>query len=159
VRHHSAEYTLKMIRHLANQYGVRDLMILDDNFLLKRDKVHQICDSLITRGDDLTWYCIGYAKFMTEDRMQKIREAGCWFIELGIESGYNRILKVSKKHTTKWETATAVQNARDAGLKVKGDFNFGLPTENKESLKESIELATSIGLTHFQKNLVAIWPG
>jgi anaerobic magnesium-protoporphyrin IX monomethyl ester cyclase len=159
VRHHSAEYTVSMIRHLTKAHGVRDLMILDDNFLLKRDKVHQICDSLIAEGDDLSWYCIGHAKFMTEDRMQKIRDAGCWFIELGIESGCDRILKVIKKNTTKREIAAAVQTARNAGLKVKGNFIFGLPTETKESLNESIQFAKSIGLTHFQQNFLTVWPG
>ena len=159
VRHHSAEYTLKMIRHLEKEYGVRDLMILDDNFLLKRDKLNQICDSLVRDGDDLTWYCIGHAKFMTEDRMQKIREAGCWFIELGIESGCDRILKVIKKNTSKMEIAEAVRQARRAGLKVKGNFIFGLPTETKESMEESTQFALGIGLSHFQQNFLTIWPG
>jgi radical SAM superfamily enzyme YgiQ (UPF0313 family) len=159
VRHHSAGYTLRMIRHLADEYGVRDLMILDDNFLLKREKVHEICDSLISEGDDLTWYCIGHAKFMTEHRMQKIREAGCWFIELGIESGCDRILKTIKKNTTKKEISKAVHTARRAGLKVKGNFIFGMPTETKESLEETTRFALDIGLTHFQQNFLTIWPG
>jgi radical SAM superfamily enzyme YgiQ (UPF0313 family) len=148
-----------MMRHLAREFGVRDLMILDDNFLLRRDKVHEICDSLIAEGDDFTWYCIGHAKFMTEDRMMKIRRAGCWFIELGIESGCDRILRVIKKNITKFEITKAVQIARSAGLKVKGNFIFGLPTEDKKSLEESIKFAKSIGLTHFQQNFLTIWPG
>ena len=159
VRHHSARYTLAMIRHLKECYGVRDLMILDDNFLLNRDKLFEICDSLIAGRSDTSWYCIGHAKSMTEDRLRKIRDAGCWFIELGIESGCDRILEILKKNTDKREIAEAVQHARRAGLKVKGNFIFGLPTETKESLEETIEFATSIGLTHFQQNFLTIWPG
>ncbi len=159
VRHHSARYTLAMIRHLKDRYGVRDLMILDDNFLLNRDKVFQVCDSLISERANISWYCIGHARSMTEDRLRKIREAGCWFIELGIESGCDRILKILRKNTDKKEIAEAVRHARNAGLKVKGNFIFGLPTETKESLEETIEFATSIGLTHFQQNFLTVWPG
>jgi anaerobic magnesium-protoporphyrin IX monomethyl ester cyclase len=45
VRHFSSEYTLKMIDHLIDNYGIKDLMILDDNFLLDRKKLFDICDS------------------------------------------------------------------------------------------------------------------
>lgn len=159
VRHHSAQYTLAMIRHLEQRYAVKDLMFLDDNFLLNPDKVAEICDALIHDGDDLTWYCIGHAKFMTDDVLRKIREAGCWFIELGIESGCDRILRLLKKNTSKAEIAAAVARARSAGLKVKGNFIFGLPTETRESLEETTAFALDIHLTHFQQNFLTIWPG
>lgn len=159
VRQHSAEYTLRMIRHLEENFGIRDLMVLDDNFILKRDKLNDICDALIRDDDDLTWYCMGHAKFLTEDRLTKIREAGCWFIELGIESGCDRILKVLKKNTSKAEIREGVRRAKAAGLKVKGNFIFGLPTETKESLEETTQFAVDIGLTHFQQNFLTIWPG
>ncbi len=159
VRQHSAEYTLNMIRHLKYKYGIRDLMILDDNFILDRKKLFKICDTIIEEGMDLSWYCQGHAKFMTEDRLRKIREAGCWFIEIGIESGCDRILKLLKKNTTKSEVEKAVKRAREVGLKVKGNFIFGFPTETRDSLQETIQFATSIDISYFQQNFLTIWPG
>jgi radical SAM superfamily enzyme YgiQ (UPF0313 family) len=158
-RHHSAEYSLKMIRHLKNEYGIKDLMILDDNFILNKKKLFQICDTMIKDKMDLSWYCMGHANFMTEDRLKKIKEAGCWFIEIGIESGCDRILQLLKKNTTKKEIAAAVRRAKDAGLKIKGNFIFGLPTETKDSLEETIEFAINIELSYFQQNFLTIWPG
>jgi len=159
VRHHSAEYTLNMIRHLKDNYGVKDLMVLDDNFILDKTKLFKICDRLSQERLNLSWYCMGHAKFVTEDRLKKMVQAGCWFIEIGIESGCDRILRLLKKNTTKSEIASAVKKARDAGLKVKGNFIFGLPTETKESLEETIQFATSIDLSYFQQNFLTIWPG
>jgi len=159
VRHHSAEYSLKMIRHLRENYGIRDLMILDDNFILDKKKLFKICDTIIEENIDLSWYCMGHSKFMTHDRLQKIKEAGCWFIEIGIESGCDRILRLLKKNTTKKEIAEAVKRAKDIGLKVKGNFIFGLPSETKESLTETVQFATDIALSHFQQNYLTIWPG
>ena len=159
VRQHSAEYTLNMIRHLRRNYGVRDLMFLDDNFILNRKKLFTICDAMIEERMDLSWYCMGHAGILTEDRLEKIHQAGCWFIEFGIESGSDRILKLIKKNTTKAEVAEAVRRAREAGLKVKGNFIFGFPTETRESLEETIEFATTVGLSYFQQNFLTIWPG
>jgi radical SAM superfamily enzyme YgiQ (UPF0313 family) len=52
-----------------------------------------------------------------------------------------------------------VQLAKEAGLTIKGNFIFGFPTETKESLEETIQFATTVGLNYFQQNFLTIWPG
>jgi radical SAM superfamily enzyme YgiQ (UPF0313 family) len=159
VRQHSAQYTLNMIRHLRGTYGIKDLMFLDDNFILNRKKLFTICDTMIEERMNLSWYCMGHAGVLTGDRLKKIREAGCWFIEVGIESGCDKILKLIKKSTTKAQVAEGVRRARTVGLKVKGNFIFGFPTETHETLEETIEFATRIGLSYFQQGFLTVWPG
>jgi len=159
VRHFSAEYTLKMINHLIDNYAIKDLMILDDNFLLDRKKLFDICDNLINNRIDLTWYCMGHAKTMTEEKLIKIKEAGCWFIELGIESGNEEMLKKIRKNTTKKEIAQAVSLAKKVGLKTKGNFIFGFPGETLESINESVKFALDIKIDFFQQNFLTVWPG
>jgi len=159
VRHFSADYTLRMIKHLIDNYGIRDLMILDDNFLLSKKKLFKICDTIINNKLDLTWYCMGHAKTMTEDRLKKIKQAGCWFIELGIESGNDEMLKKIKKSTTKKEITDAISHAKKAGLKTKGNFIFGFPGDTLETIKESTRFALEIDLDFFQQNFLTVWPG
>jgi anaerobic magnesium-protoporphyrin IX monomethyl ester cyclase len=159
VRHHSAAYTLGMIRHLRDRYGVRDLMILDDIFLLDRPKLYAICDAMIRERMDLNWYCLAHIRFMTEDRLRKAREAGCWIMEVGIESGCERILRHLKRNMTKVQIAAAVRSARDAGIRVKGNFIFGLPTETRDSLRETTEFAREIDISFFQQNFLTVFPG
>jgi radical SAM superfamily enzyme YgiQ (UPF0313 family) len=96
---------------------------------------------------------------MTEERLKMIKRAGCWIMEVGIESGSDRILKFIKKGNTKAEIAAAVGRAKDLGIKIKGNFIFGLPTETRESLEETIQFATSIGLHLFQQTYMTILPG
>jgi anaerobic magnesium-protoporphyrin IX monomethyl ester cyclase len=159
VREHGAEYTLEMMRILKRTYGVRDLMIVDDNFALNKGRLEQVCQTMLRENMDFTWYCQGHVRFATEDRLKMMREAGCWFLELGLESGCDRILKLIKKGATKEQGALAASRAREAGLKVKGNFIFGLPGETLESMRETTEFACEIPLTHFQQNFLTIWPG
>jgi radical SAM superfamily enzyme YgiQ (UPF0313 family) len=159
VREHGAEYTLEMMRILKRTYGIRDLMIIDDNFALNKPRLEQICHAMLSEALGFSWYCQGHVRFATEDRLRMMRDAGCWFIELGLESGCDRILQLIKKGATKEQGARAVHLARQAGLKVKGNFIFGLPGETAESLRETIEFALEIPLTHFQQNFLTIWPG
>jgi radical SAM superfamily enzyme YgiQ (UPF0313 family) len=159
VRSHGAEYTLNMIRHLRDNYSIKDLMILDDNFLLDKEKLFTICDTIIDENMDLKWYCLSHVKFMTEDRLKKIKEAGCWIMEVGIESGCERILRLLNRNTPKAEIAAAIKRAKKTGIRVKGNFIFGLPTETRESLEETIKFATDIDISLFQQGFLTIWPG
>jgi anaerobic magnesium-protoporphyrin IX monomethyl ester cyclase len=159
VRFFSVEYSLNMMRHLKSEYGIRDLMVLDDNFLLDRKRLFEICDRMIAEKMDFTWYCMGHEKSMTDDRLAKIREAGCWFIEMGIESGNDGILKRIKKGTAKADVKSAVNRAKKAGLKVKGNFIFGFPGETAETLEETIRFALDIKIDFFQQNFLTVWPG
>jgi anaerobic magnesium-protoporphyrin IX monomethyl ester cyclase len=159
VRHFSADYSIRMIKHLTDNYNIRDLMILDDNFLVSREKLFTICDTLVAEKIDLTWYCMGHAKTMTGDRLKKIKEAGCWFIELGIESGNDKMLKKIRKNTTKDEIARAVKLAKRCGLKTKGNFIFGFPGDTNETLNESAKFAREIQIDYFQQNFLTVWPG
>ena len=159
VRHFSPDYALRMIRHLKDRYGIRDLMILDDNFLVNKKMLFAICDAMIAEKMNLTWYCIAHAKSVSAEKAAKIREAGCWFIELGIESGNEAILKRIKKNTDKAEFAEAARIAKKAGLKVKGNFIFGFPGETQETLEETIRFALDCYIDLFQQNFLTVWPG
>lgn len=159
VRHFSTEYTLEMMRYLKREYGIRDLMILDDNFLINKEKLFSICEGMIAEKMGFTWYCIGHAKSMTEERLHKVKEAGCWFIELGIESGNDELLKRIKKNTSKAEIREAVENAKKAGLKIKGNFIFGFPGDTRVTIEETIQFALDLRLDFLQQNFLTVWPG
>jgi anaerobic magnesium-protoporphyrin IX monomethyl ester cyclase len=102
---------------------------------------------------------MGHANTMTEDRLRKIKQAGCWFIELGIESGSDEILKKIRKNTTKEQIAQAVSLAKKVGLKTKGNFIFGFPGDTLKTIDESIKFALDIKIDFFQQNFLTVWPG
>jgi radical SAM superfamily enzyme YgiQ (UPF0313 family) len=134
-------------------------MFLDDNFLLNKRRLFEICDSIIDEKMDLSWYCLSHVKFMTEERLARIREAGCWIMEVGIESGNERILEILQRNTPKKKIAEAVARAGNAGIKVKGNFIFGLPTETRETLEETTQFALDLKLFLFQQCFMTMWPG
>jgi radical SAM superfamily enzyme YgiQ (UPF0313 family) len=96
---------------------------------------------------------------MTPDRLNTIRKAGCWFVEMGIESGNEEILKRIRKRTNKREIADAASAAREAGLMTKGNFIFGFPGDTPETVEESIQFALDIDIDFFQQSFLTVWPG
>ena len=159
VRFHSPAYTLRMLHHLVDQYGIRDVMFYDDNFFINNDHMNGICTGMIEEKLDLSWYCLAHEKTMKPERLALARKAGLWFIEMGVESGSDRILKEIQKKTTARETAEAATEARRYGIKTKGNFIFGLPLETRETLEETIRFACESDLSFAQQSFLTIWPG
>lgn len=159
VRFHSPAYTLAMLRHLIDRYGVRDVMFYDDNFFINHDHLMGICDGMIEQGMNLSWYCLAHEKTMKPDRLARAREAGLWFIEMGVESGSDRILREIHKKTTTADIAEAATDARKLGIRTKGNFIFGLPLETRETLEETIRFAVESDLSFVQQSFMTVWPG
>src|SRR5262249_4326266 len=119
VRFHSADYTLRMLRHLIDTYGIRDVMFYDDNFFINEEHLNGICDGMLSEKLNLSWFCLAHEKTMKPHRLAKARAAGLWCIEMGAESGSDRILAEIKKKATAGDIAEAATAAKQAGVKTK----------------------------------------
>ena len=85
--------------------------------------------------------------------LKMMRDAGCWQVLYGLESGDDHILDTINKNTTVEQNRDAVMWARQAGLRVRADFIVGTPHETTETLRKTVDFAKSlpIDFAHFNK--------
>jgi len=76
--------------------------------------------------------------------LQAFREAGCWAILLGAESGVQKNLNSIRKGITLNQTRKAVKAAKEVGLTVHTPFIFGIPGETFEDGLRTIEFACDL---------------
>jgi len=158
-RPHSAEYVMKMIKHLYYEFGVREILIEDDTFLIFQKRLKKICQMLIEERLDLSWSCLGRVDAVNPQILKLMRKAGCWQIGYGIESGSQRILDFIKKGINLEQIQNALLWTRKAGIKTKGFFMIGHPLETKETIEETIRFAKRIDLDDFDINKFTPFPG
>ena len=76
-----------------------------------------------------------------------MQEAGLRIVHLGIESATQRILdEVYQKGITIAEACEAVHIAKDLGLRGRGYFMLGAPTETEQEVRASLRLANQLPL-------------
>lgn len=117
------------------------------------DRIKEIVDALeehfvITEGIGLELH----PDDVTEDTLQKLKDAGVTKISIGIQSflgKYQRIL--GRKSVDKKKLATALSAVHFETVSM--DFIFALPEQTFEDLREDIDAAFSVGANH-----VAIYP-
>ncbi len=158
-RGHSAEYTLGMIDLLVKQYGVRDILFYDDNFLLDKKRVTAICEGLLKKSYNISWSCLARNETISPDFCKLIKKAGCWQIAFGIESGDQTILNNLKKRTTVEKNLKAIELTNKAGIHSRGYFMIGCPGETVESMNKTMEFTVSSGLKDFHSTFCTPMPG
>jgi len=148
-RARSAENVLKEIDFLVNNYGIKELLIEDDNFTLNKQRTIKILDGIIEKKWDISWTTPnGIAIFTLDTKMlEKIKKSGCSSITLAIESGSQRVLTdIMKKPLKISKVEEVVKEAKRIGLKTKAFFMLGIPGETKEEMNQTLDFARKVGV-------------
>ncbi|MDP2313811.1 MAG: radical SAM protein [Pseudomonadota bacterium] len=126
------------LRHLMGRYGISGFAIVDDNFVISRPKVIDVCRSIADL--DLKWSALSRVDTVNEEVLGEMARAGCIEVKFGIESGSPAILKAMRKNTSPEQIRNAVTRAQAAGIGVKAFVVHGYPGENMETTAETVRL-------------------
>jgi anaerobic magnesium-protoporphyrin IX monomethyl ester cyclase len=159
IRSHSPDYVLRMIKDLYNNYNIRDLRINDDNFVLLRQNVFEICRLLKEEKLDLSFCCLSSVQVINEETARALKGAGCWQLRFGLESGSQRILDNIQKCANLNQARRAIGLTHDSGIESYGFFMIANPGETKETIRETIDFAKSLPLDVFKLNFLTPLPG
>lgn len=155
----SPERVLEQIKLLRKDYGVREIEMLDDTFVLDKSRAEKICDLIIDEDLDVSWSCSSRVDTINQSLAEKLKEAGCHTIYLGIESGVQEILDRLKKGITIEQVRNTVNSIKEVGLNAMGSFILGAPGETKKQLGKTVDFAKELGLTLAQFTVFTPYPG
>jgi anaerobic magnesium-protoporphyrin IX monomethyl ester cyclase len=158
-RSYSSGYAADLCEDLTKNYGVREILIEDDTFIISQGNVARFCEELISRKLNLSWSCLGRADRIELDLLRLMRKAGCWHMSFGIESGDENILKSVNKNLNLDQISSALQNCRSAGIRTKGFFMVGFPGESEASLSATESLVKKLPLDDITVMHLTPFPG
>lgn len=155
----SPERVLEQMKALRYDYDVKEIEILDDTFVLDKNRAAEICDLMVGEGLDITWSCSSRVDTMDSSLAEKLREAGCHTVYMGIESGVQEVLDRLKKGITIEQARDAVEAVKEADMNVVGSFILGVPGETKKQMEKTIDFAKELDITLAQFTLFTPYPG
>jgi len=137
----SAKNVVDEIEHYVKNYGAKDIKFWDEAFTNDRVRAMEICDEILRRDLKVSWWISSRADSVDMELLLKMKEAGCWCINFGVESGVNKNLKMLRKNLTVEQIVHAVRMTHKAGIKTFTTYIFGIPGETFEEGLETIKLA------------------
>ncbi len=129
---HSAARMLDEICFLFEKYGYRGVKIFDSTFTVKKSHVYEFCNEILRRGLHFPWECEIRIGTVDQEMLERMVEAGCYYVSFGIESASQRVLDRMRKGITVVQAVKVLDMCADAGLRTKVFFSFGHIGETME---------------------------
>jgi radical SAM superfamily enzyme YgiQ (UPF0313 family) len=147
-RTHSAERIIEDIDYLQRKFGVSEFDFLDDIFNLDKRRLAEFCDRVQRRAKKLH---ISFpngvrADLLTAEEIDALAGAGMYYCTFALESGSARIQKVICKHLDIGKFLDAVAHAARRRVFTNGFVMLGFPTETREDMEMTINVACSSSL-------------
>lgn len=159
-RHWKPSFMIKQFDILANTYGIKNVKIADEMFVLKEKHFIEICKLLKERNYGFNIWAYSRVDTIKPSHLEALKSAGVNWIALGIESKSKFVRDgVSKGRFGEEDIYKVVKNIKSAGIHVVGNYIFGLPDDNYISMQETVDMAleTNCEMSNFYSAMA--YPG
>jgi anaerobic magnesium-protoporphyrin IX monomethyl ester cyclase len=143
---------------MVQELGFREIHVEDDLLTLNHAHVHAICDEIANRRLKIRWNAFSRVDTVTRELLERMKQAGCFGLLFGVESGNQEILDRAKKKITLEKVGKAVALAKETGLTAVASFILGLPGETKDTMRQSYDFARKLD-TPYCFHVLAPFPG
>jgi radical SAM superfamily enzyme YgiQ (UPF0313 family) len=155
------EYVVDEIQSLL-QSGVAHFHTCDSEFNLPIEHAKMVCREIIKRGlgDKIQWYVYASPTPFSEELMRLMKRAGCVGIDFGVDSGSDVILKNLGRRHRKKDVRELAELCHNYDMTFMYDLLLGGPGENKDTLRETIELMKEVQPSRVGVSIgVRVYPG
>ena len=122
---------------------VKEVFFEDDTFPINKKRTIELCESFITNGIKITWSC--NARVNTpKDVLAIMKKAMCRLTCVGFESPAADSLQEIQKKTSLTQQEKFMDDARQVGMKVNGCFILGLPGDNEQNIKNTVQYSKQL---------------
>lgn len=152
---------------LVSRYRLQLLWVVDDNFLVDRDRALEIAEGICRRGVRFDWSIQSSTNLvnrLTVDEWKVLRRSGLSQVSQGADSGSPKIMHLMNKDFQKLETIyLAAERLTEAGVRPSFNMIFGFPGEGRAERRESVRLIMNICRRYpgaeFWTNIFTPYPG
>jgi radical SAM superfamily enzyme YgiQ (UPF0313 family) len=140
----SPDNVIAQIDTLVNQYGVRNIKIADEMFVLNKRHVVGICDRIIDRGYDLNIWAYTRVDTIKDGMLDRLKKAGFNWLAIGIEAGDGRVRADVDKGFGQDDVYRVIKQVQNAGINIIGNYIFGLPEDDLSTMRATLEMAIDL---------------
>ena len=133
--------------------GARYVWFVDDNFRLGKEDLGKVCDRFIDENLDLKWMTFIRASTLETIDPEMLRKAGCYEVQLGLESADNQILLNMNKKATPELYKKVLKKLISAGINCSCYYIFGFPGETEESAQRTRDFIKQFDYTPYEGSL------
>lgn len=138
-RPRSAKSIIDEIQFVKNKYNVSYIAFSDELLMSSKQRTLELCQAFIDAKLNIKWDCNGRLNYADKETLEKMKEAGCVFINYGIESLDDETRKIMHKGLTKKMIIEGVENTLAVGISPGLNIIYGNINEPLSAIEEAVE--------------------
>ncbi|HPL82769.1 MAG TPA: radical SAM protein [Candidatus Omnitrophota bacterium] len=159
IRYRKPELVVEELGLLLKKYGVRNIKIADELFVYNEKHYMSIVDLIIQNGFDLNIWAYARVDTIKPGNLSRMKKAGINWLALGIESASSVVRDGVSKRIKAEDIKETVRIIQDAGIRVMGNFIFGLPDDDLSTMQETLDLALELNCEFINFYSAMAYPG
>lgn len=148
-RRRPANLVAAELKMLKNNYKPDSVWFVDDVFSVSHTWIRSFHDEVIKQDAIIPFECITRAERLNDDILQLLKEAGCYRIWIGAESGSQKIIDAMDRRVDVDVVKSAIQKTNAAGMETGTFIMLGYPGENEDDINKTIHYLKDANPTHF----------
>jgi len=146
------------IEYLSSR-GVKGVMFRDQSFPFNESRATRICDLIIERKLDVAWSCEARVDHLSRRVLEVMKKAGCRMIQLGVETGDERLIGEAKPGVNLDIIRKAFRLMKEYRLCSMAHVIFGWPEESAESMERTGRFVAELAPDRVNWNFLTPYPG
>jgi anaerobic magnesium-protoporphyrin IX monomethyl ester cyclase len=138
-RRRSPDHVVDEIVWLQKNYDFDLIWFVDDVFTVSHKWIREFHEALQKRAVKVKFETITRADRLTEEVLEILKEAGCFRVWIGAESGSQRIIDAMDRRVDVDQVRTMIQAARKVGIEAGTFIMLGYPGETEADILETVK--------------------
>jgi radical SAM superfamily enzyme YgiQ (UPF0313 family) len=160
------ETAVAEMAELTRRYRLQVVDIIDDNYLVRRDRSVEIAERLIREELGVAYYIqtrTDQIDRLSDGELQTLARSGLKRIFFGLESGSVKVMRSVNKRLDLETAYRTAERCLRVGIRPSFNLIFGLPAEEEADLRDTIAVVDRIGRVNpeadFFTNIFSPYPG
>lgn len=127
------------MRFLKQTYGVTYIDFADELLMSSVGRSTALCEAFLEAGLGLKWGCNGRLNYARKPLLELMKRAGCVFINYGVESLDDQVLRNMRKGLCSAQIIEGVEATLKAGISPGLNMIFGNIGDSRATLRKAVE--------------------
>ncbi|ADG94586.1 Radical SAM domain protein [Arcobacter nitrofigilis DSM 7299] len=159
IRYRSPEIIVNELELLNTKYKIKNIKFIDEMFVLHEEHYMKIVDLIIEKNLDLNIWCYARVDTIKPYTLKRMKQAGINWLALGIESANPNVRDGASKKMRVKDIKQQVNDIQSVGIRVIGNYIFGLQDDTIESMQETLDMAKELNCEFANFYCAMAYPG
>ena len=148
-RRRPAHLVAQEMKILKDQYNPDAIWFVDDVFTISHKWLTAFHEEVVKQKAQIRFECITRAERLNDEILRLLKEAGCFRIWIGAESGSQKIIDLMDRRVDVNHVKKVIQDTNAMGMETGTFIMLGYPGETEDDITETIHYLKEANPTHY----------